>query len=209
MTTGKQWKTRDDPPAFEAALKRRPPSTRTSRGFARWSGSCWCVRRRLRCCRCLPRVRSTGRVVVVGWRAPRAEHRSIRRWCGRRSMSLAVVVWRVLREGETASPADSAGVGVGESADGCRAGVKRAGMVQRFHALIGAMRQGWGRVASLRHFRATDPGHRVPPPTRVRSCTPGGMSGRETGERCPGATTPGEKLPRPWVNDSDRKLDAC
>ncbi len=56
--------------------------------------------------------------------------------------SSAVVVWRVLVDGETASPAHRAGVGVGQLADGGRAGVKRAGMVARSHALIGAMPQG-------------------------------------------------------------------
>ena len=58
--------------------------------------------------------------------------------------SAAVVVWWVLAEGETASPADGAGMDVRELADGGRACVKRAGVVARFHALIGARPQGRG-----------------------------------------------------------------
>ena len=92
--------------------------------------------------------------------------------------SAAVTVRRVLVEGESASPADSGGVGVGELADGGRAGVKRAGMVARFHALSGAMPQGWGRVESLRRGQGHRPRSSGSPRLAQVRVPPGGAGGR-------------------------------
>lgn len=62
--------------------------------------------------------------------------------------SSAVVVWRVLVDGETASPAHRAGVGVGQLADGGRAGVKRAGMVRSMRSSGPCRRGRAGRIAT-------------------------------------------------------------
>ena len=109
----------------------------------------------------------------------------------------AVVVWRVLRKGETASPADSAGVGVCKLADGGGAGVKRAGMVARFHALIGAKPQGWGWVESLRRGQGHRPRSSGSPPDSRPFVYPRGDVGERNGRAVSWRHDPKGKAPTP------------